>query len=101
MKKPIKEIILREVVWLIIILLISIPLARFTEWLLRSDLTTPAVSDLKDDFKYFAQGYIHASIENTDVFLYFLYFWMVVGCYVARLSASGTKMLVTKIPEDF
>ncbi len=100
MKKPLKEIILREIVWLVIILLISIPLARFTDWLLHSDLTTPAVTDLHKDFNNFAENYIKAN-KKYNVFLYFLYFWMVVGCYIARLSASGATMLITKIPEDF
>ena len=107
MKKTLKKAIVREITWLIIILLLSIPLALFTNWLLNSHFTTQAVNDLDQNSIKFLEHYFKVDEKDfkidkkKNLFELFLYFWMVVGCYVARLSAGGANMLVTKIPEDF
>lgn len=88
---------IKEMIWLVTILIISVPLAYGLNWLLRSVYTTPAVTDLLKDVGKYKITYVLQEHQQSV----FLYFWIVVGFYVARLSASGANLLVARIPEDF
>ena len=88
---------IKEIIWLVLILIASVPLAFGLDWLLRSAYTTAAVSDLLKDVGEHKINYISPAYQQKVL----LYFWIVIGCYVARLSATGANLLVAKIPEDF
>lgn len=88
---------IKEIKWLVLILSASAALAWRLNLLLTSSLTSAAVTNLLENVGEYKIHYIQQAWQQKVL----LYFWIVVGCYIARLSATGANLLVAKIPEDF
>lgn len=89
--------LIKEIKWLVLILSASAALAWRLNLLLTSSLTSAAVTNLLENVGEYKINYIQQAWQQKVL----LYFWIVVGCYIARLSATGANLLVAKIPEDF
>lgn len=88
--------VIQEVLWLLIILIISLPLASGLNALLTSAgaiINSPVKDLLADSNQVLQEQLITRYME--------LYCLVIIGCYVARLAANGAKSVVAKVPEDF
>ncbi|HEX8327306.1 MAG TPA: hypothetical protein VF629_07180 [Hymenobacter sp.] len=102
------KITAREILWLVAALLVSIPLAWGLNEFLESDYTIPDVTNILHSSSEGSSGTAVLTADEAGSSapainfnqLILLYCLSVVGCYVARFSSAGARLLVDKLPED-
>jgi len=85
MQPPVKHMLVRELLWLLAILVAALPLAMGLHWL------TDQVPTLRTA--------LLAVLQQPGYVAVLLYVLVVLGCYLARLGAAGAARLTTATPE--